>query len=304
MKSLAILAVAAVVLVTGVMHAGASAPPIRHSVAASLHLLVPAGRAAHGQLVFRRVSLPLQTAATPTPSPTGTVAPTPTATAIPGLPDAQTVLGNAVQILAAINSIHFSEVATQDGAVHFHIQATGDATCTPAVKAVEKASRSIPGTKQSTTHTFNVIEYKNSVFWKYKKTKNRWQRVKPNKATNFGLGFLPENPLVCPSVTSGGGTGGSSPTFQAKDLTIVGPGTVKGVSVWHLHETLVQVDAQGNTSDLPVDFYIGQKNNLLYRDVLSFSDSSQGVSGAITTTRSKFGEHIKIAKPRVGSAKP
>lgn len=326
MKSAAILVVGVAVLIGGSLHANA-AHRQQHRSPGSMFFLVPVGRADLANLALQRVMVPAVASPTATPTvasltitptvgaptatatagtPTATttpLTPTPTATPGPQYPDPQTLLQNAVQTLAAINSVHFNEVALQQGPVNFKIQASGDSTCAPALRAHVTATRSIPGTLSSAKHAFYVIEFKNSVFWKYKRTKNRWQPTKDAAVGKFAFGFTPQFPLICPNLpSSGAGSGGGASV--TKDLVNVGPDTVNGVSVWHLHETLVTADAQGNVSELPIDLYIGQTNPLIYRDVTSFTDTSHGISGSITTTRSKFGEHIKISKPKKGSKKP
>jgi hypothetical protein len=309
MKALAILGAGILVVVAGAFHASASSRPVAIGHV-SAHAFALAGHSTlFGRSSFAPRILPAQAAptATSTAGLTNTPSPTPTATT-PTYPDAQTVLTQAVNVLAAIKTVHFDELATQDGAVTFHIEAIGDATCTPALSAKITAKQSVPGTQQSATHTFNVIQYKNKLFWKAKKTSQKWEPAKVTTVSNFGYGFAPEFPLICPNLGSGstGGSGGTSscPTQQPENLTNVGPDSINGAAVWHLHLTNIEVDCQGNTSNLPEDIYIDQSTHLIYKDVLSFSDESQGVSGALATNLSKFGEKISIKAPKAGSKKP
>lgn len=308
MKSLALCAVLAAALAGGTFTtAGAHQAPTRY--AGTLYVALPDGHGDLAHFVHRRLMIAQTGSSTDTPTVTPTAGtpttttptPTPSPTPTTQYPDPQTLLQQAVTTLAAINSVHFAEVAKQQGPVNFTIKAAGDATCTPAIEAKVQASRSIPGTAQHAKHAFTFIQFKNSSFWKYKKTHNKWQPVKSATASNYGFGFLPQFPLICPNLPAGGSGSG---TVVAKDLTNVGPGKVNGVAVWHLHETLVEDDGQGNITEYPEDFYIGQTNPLLYRDVTSFTDTSQSVTGSLTTTRAKFGEHVKIKKPKKGSTKP
>jgi hypothetical protein len=303
MRALAILGAGILVVAAGSFHASASSRPVAIGHQGATRLLVSGGSSLFSHSSLSRRVLPAQAAPTATPTTATTPTPTPTGT-VGNYPDAQTVLGKAVNVLAAIKTVHFDELATQDGAVSFHIEAIGDATCTPALSARVTAKQSVPGTQQSSTHTFTLIQYKNKIFWKTKKTKQTWQPTKSATVTNFGYGFLPEFPLICPNLGTGTGTGQNCPTEQPENLTNVGPDTINGIAVWHLHLVNVEVDCQGNTSQLPEDIYIDQSKNLIYKDVLSFSDESQGVTGALSTILSKFGEHITIKAPKKGSAKP
>jgi hypothetical protein len=311
MKALAILAAGVILVAAGSFHASASARPVAVGHYRAAGFLFSGQSSVFSRSAFARDIVPAQAAPTATPTETSapppTATPTPTATG-PTYPDAQTVLDQAVNVLAAVKTVHFDELATQSGAVNFNIQAIGDASCTPALSAKVTAKQSVPGTQQSATHKFSVIQYKNKIFWKTKKTKNVWQPTKANTVSNFGYGFLPEFPLICPNLSTGTGTGTGGtqncPTEQPKDLTNVGPDSVNGAAVWHLHLTNVLVDCQGNTSELPEDIYVDQHTHLIYKDVLSFSDESQGITGALSTSLSKFGEKVKIKAPKAGSAKP
>jgi hypothetical protein len=308
MRALAIAIAAAAVLVSGSFHAFASPHPAATPSKFTLSLLLPSGHTGLANLAVRQVTVPMATSTTATPGATATATsaatPTPSPTTGPSYPDAATILQNMSTVLDALNTVHFEQIADQQGPVNLHVDALGDATCSgPALEAHVTASATVAGTQQKQSTKFYVIQVKNSYFQKSKKTKNRWQPAKAKAVQPFG--FSVDNPLPCPNAaTTGTGGGSTGVTDQIKDLVNVGPATVSGVSVWHIHATDVQVDSAGNTSELPLDWYISQDHSLLYSFVLSFSDSAQGVKGSLTSKFSKYGEKVKIKKPKKGASKP
>jgi len=314
MKSLAILAVAAVALIGGLFtNASAQRPALAHPSYRMVTMLAP--RALHplSGITVQRVpvlmadgtaqptttSTPLPTT-TSTPQPTDT--PTPTPTTGPSYPDALTVLQSMFSVLALVKSVHFIDAAVQSGDVALKIKVTGDATCNPsAFMASVVATSSVTGTSQVSKKTFKVIQVKSSIFIKDKKTRNKWEPAKLKDITVFG--FPASNPLCSPSSgSSGSGSGTGGP--QAKDVYNAGPTTFAGQSVWDIKLTLVFLDSNGNEVDVPVEYFVGQSHPLLYGYKQTFTDTTSNVTDVETLTFSKYGEKIKIKKPKPGSTQP
>lgn len=310
MKSFAILAGVAALLLCSSLATLASSHASKAGVTYQVRLLLPSR--AHGQFTLRSGLglIPLDTAATGTPTPTAATVtptaapttPTPTPTVGPSYPDAQTVLSNMAQVLALVRTIHFQQIATRKGPVNLNITGTGDATCTgPALMAHVKASASVAGTAQNQKIEFYLIQVKSQFFRRAKATHNTWQLTKAKNVQPFG--FVVQNPLICPSTTTGGG-GSGTPSDTIKDLTNLGPDTRNGVSVWHIHAVDVQVDSAGAVIQLPLDWYIDQTHNLLESFVQTFTDDVHGFTDTLTLNLSKFGEKLKIKKPAIGSSRP
>lgn len=304
MKSLT-FAAAVCLLLAGMMrseaHASAPKPHFIYS-----NWLLPAGHGALSGVALRRVAVPMQTAAaTSTP----TTAPTATATTGPSYPDPVSILQKMFDVAGLLKSAHFVQTAHQDGTPTLDYKADGDAVCKgPAVKAKVTAKVSLPGTNQSQSKKFSVIQVKAKYFVKSKATKGKWAKSTASKSAVFGINV--DNPLPCPDATSstgsgsGSGSGSSGTSDQIKDLVNLGPETFNNVSVWHIHATDVQIDQSGASTEYPVDWYVDQTNSLPVGYVFSFDDAVNNVKGSFSEIMSKFGEKIKIKAPKVGATKP
>jgi hypothetical protein len=263
-----------------------------------------------GSLGVRRAFLPQQAAGTATPG--ATAVPTPSATPNPAYPDPVTLLQGSFNLFGQLNAVHFDNITDgdQQGTVKLHIDAVGDANCTgPALKAKVTAKETLEGTSQSQSSNFNLIQVKNAYYKKAKSTKNVWKKTTAKSATAFT--FSIDNPLPCPDASAGTGTGSGSgsgsgaPTTQIKDLTNLGPDTVAGVSVWHIQATEVDVDpATGQTTQVLLDYYLGQAHPLPYKYLATVNDTVNGVKLVFQLTMGKFGEKVTIKAPKVGSSKP
>jgi hypothetical protein len=210
-------------------------------------------------------------------------------------------------VVGLINYVHFEEIAHQDGSVVLNVDAVGNATCKgPALIAKVTATATVSGTSQKSKTSFNLIQYKNSLFWKTKSTKNTWQPAKAKNVEPFG--FVVDNPLPCPNAPTSGGSGGSGsgqPTDTLKDLANAGPKTINGHSDWAITATDVQVDPSTNaTSELPLEWDIEQDHPLLDQFTISFSDPSTNTSGNLITKLSSYGKKFTLHKPKKGDTKP
>lgn len=307
MKALAALSASLIVLGAGslVSAASTSAHQASHPMTARLWLPSPSGHG--GTVAVGRVMLPADTNATPTPTaattPQPTETPQPTATTGPSYPDPVSILQGMFQVTELLVSTHFTQTYQQTGAVNFNIAATGDAVCKgPALKAHVTAKASLAGTAQSQSSDFYLIQVKKNYFRRSKSTHNVWQKAKAKQVAPYG--FTVDNPLPCPN-TAGSSSGGSgSPSSQIKNLVNLGPTTVNGVSVWHIHAIDVEVDSTGATLELPVDWYVSQDHSLLYKYTSSVNDTNHNEKATFTLGLSKFGEKITIKSPKLGSSKP
>ncbi|GAC1402847.1 MAG: hypothetical protein NVSMB52_16780 [Chloroflexota bacterium] len=305
MKALALLGASLIVLAGGSLTSAASVHQSRQVRIAAVFWL-PSGAPVLGRIVASTTT-GADSTATATPGATGTAAPSatptlsptpaPTPTTGPSYLDPVSILQNMYQVSGLLKSIHFDQTYRISGQIAVSIRAVGDAVC-QGLKAHVKGNATVPGTLQSQKTEFDVIQYKTSYFRKAKSKNSRWQKVKVKQVTPFGI--IPvDNPLGC-SVTASSG-GGSGP--QAKNLLNLGPDTIRGTSVWHIHATLVDTTTDPPL-EIPVDWYVSHQHSLLYRYTASVSDAARNQKETFVLNLSKFGEHIKIKAPKVGSAKP
>jgi len=219
-------------------------------------------------------------------------------------------------LLQVVKSVHFQEIALQTGAVDLSIKDTGDATCTGlAVKAHVTAKATVPGTSQSQSDTFDLIRIKNKDYWKDSKhTHGLWQPTTEKKLSNYEFGFEimspGVNPLGCYTsllASSGSGSGGSGQGVQDQltGLTNTGETKFNNTDVYDIHAVDVQLDPTTNqTTDTPIDWYVGVAHALLYGTLVTFNDTANAVQGSVTQKFSKYGEKFSQTAPKKGSKTP
>ena len=230
--------------------------------------------------------MPLQASGTGTPTPG--VTPTPT---VSPYPDPLAILQGTATAVQALHRSHFEEItdATGTGAntTTVHVDGKGDATCKgPAFKAKITGTANISGQKSSINTQAIVI--KTNAWVKDKSTKNVWKKVSASSVTN-----LVDNPLDCAASSSGSGTS----TIQAKDPVNLGPDTVNGTSVWHIQVSLVDTSSNQTAT---ADYFIGQKNSLPYKEIVTLQDPTNALNETYTLLMTKFNEKLTIKKPTVG----
>jgi hypothetical protein len=276
----------------------------------SIRTLMSARAHSGGRFGFYAPERPKQTGGTPTastPVATATAPAGPTATPNP-YPDPVTIFQNAVQKFAALQSTGFEEVTDgeQTGVEKLHIDAKGVATCKgPSLSAHATGTDTLTGTSQSRKANAYFIVIKNKAWVKSSATKNVWAKTKVGKVAVFS--FTVDNPLDCPQASSGSGSGsgsGSSGSQELKGLVNLGPDTFNGVSVWHLQGTGVVTNPDGSSFEEQLDFYISQKDFLLYKFQVKVSDPAHGVTLVQSQILSNLGKKVTIKAPKVGSKKP
>lgn len=325
MKSLAILAAAGVVAAAGSLHASASGSPTTsaRTVAGwtSPHTrlgLFPHSRLLRGSaswvapLLSQTLVRPAQTGSgspTATPAPTNTPGPaTPTPTATSTYPDATQLLQLAQAAYGTIRSAHIQLITTAEKPKieKLTITGTGDATCKgPAFKLNVKATdlAEAANTKQSIKVSF--VQVKKTTEARVTSSKNStWVKVKdPNNTTYFGNLYSVDNPLACPTTatTSGNPSGGGG--FVPGTPVNLGPETFQGIAVWHVQQPVtVQLDAQGDTANLQIDYLIGQDHPIPYVLEQTQNDEQDGIIFTAKQVTTKLGEKVKTIKlPKLGS---
>lgn len=297
MKLLAVLAGVVCVFAGSTLGSSASAGAANAGTSPSWsHRYTSMVLPAIGTLPMRRVFLPMQTDTTPTPSPTSG----------PSYPDPVSLLQKSIDAYSMLQGVHFRNTidGEQQGTVKLHIDAEGDASCKgPSLRAHITAKESLEGTSQSKKLSYDFIQIKNTYWKKAKATHNKWTKTKAAKTAAFS--FTTDNPLICPSASSGSGSGSSNGNSQLKNLLNLGPETVNGVSVWHIQATEVDVDPQsGQTTNATLDYYLGQHYPFPYKYSASIDDPKGGITLVFKQLLSKFGEKVTITSPKVGGAKP
>jgi hypothetical protein len=317
MKILAILAAAVCILVTGSWSALASSHTGTSTASSFITLRLPLGTERPGHIQLRQIRIPLQTGATATPTGTavsGTPTPTPTATATNTYPDPVTILQNFAQVYGSIRSAHVGLITTAEkpSVEKLTIDGEGDATCSgPALKLTVNASDVLEGTSQKATVKATFVQVKNKTEIKTSTKSSKWTAVKnpdnvgifgKKAVTQDGSGFpYPiDNPLACPSASSGGG-GSSGITDVSKDVVNLGPDTFQGNPVWHIHFVDVRTDTSGNSIELVDDFFIGQDHYLPYDLEQTFNDTADGITILEKQVTTKVGEKIKIKYHKLGT---
>lgn len=180
------------------------------------------------------------------------------------------------------------------------------------------ASDSLEGTQQSRKVNEYFVQIKNTVYTKTMKTsllrflaaakpaaKNGiWAKSKAHRIQVFS--FPVDNPLICPSASSGSGSGssGSGTTDQLKNLVDIGADTFQGVAVWHIRGTDVSVDPTGKTSEAQLDFLVSQDHFLPYVFSVTVVDPSQNITVVQKQVLTQFGKKVSVKAPKVGSSKP
>lgn len=312
-KALIVAAAAASMIVTTAMASAQSgAQPARPVSATAFTIAIPS---LHG-LRLHRILLPRQsTGGTATPTSTGGGTPTPAPTASPTpttspYPDPVNLLQQSLNLFSAVRAVHFQDIYTGDvtNTEHLGINGTGYANCKPSMYAAVNAKDALLGTAQKATAKYDMIEIKGSTWKKNLKGKKHvWTKVKRSKTYVFGQ-FTIDNPLECPSTSSGGGSGtgngSGGGSDQLTDLVNLGPATYHGIKTWHLQGTDVSTDAQGNTSQANLEFYISQSHALPYGYRVTIADATQNLTLSFEQYLSQFGKKVTVKAPKVGSRKP
>lgn len=255
----------------------------------------------HG-IAIHRVLVPMQTS--PGGTATTTATPEPTSTVSP-YPDPVNLLNNTYSVFGRITNVHFEDIITGDqtNVEHLGIDATGIANCTSQMATV-KATDSVPGTSQATTRHFKFIQ-KGKNYWRRQlvndSSHHQWRKVKASAVAPFG--FSLDNPLAC-TPSSSGGSGSGSGSDVLKDPVNLGPVTYHGVKTWHVQVTEVSTDAQGNSSEAKLEFYISQDHFLPYGYRVTIDDPTQNITLTFEQVLTQFGKKNTIPTPKVGSTKP
>jgi hypothetical protein len=299
MKAFAIAAAAISMIVTASLASAQRGPLATRP--ASTHAITLAIPSMHG-LQVHRVLLPHQSTGNGTPTPTASPTTSP-------YPDPVNLLDQSLTLYQAIRAVHFQDVYTGDitNTEHLSITGTGYANCTPSMFAAVNAKDALLGTAQKATAKYDMIEKKSTTWKKNLQGKKRvWAKVKRSKTNVFGQ-FTIDNPLACPTTSSGGGSGtgnGSGGTDQLTNLVNLGPATYHGVQTWHLQGTDISTDAQGNTSQANLEFYISQSHALPYGYRVTVADASQNLTLVFDQYLWQFGKKVTVPTPKVGSSKP
>jgi hypothetical protein len=180
------------------------------------------------------------------------------------------------------------------------LDATGVANCSPATLATVKGTDSVPGTAEKKTYHYKFIQKKKN-YWKRQlvndKTHKKWTKSTNNNVT---MGLF-DNPLSC---TAGSSSGSGSGDTALKDLLNLGPVTYHGVSTWHLQGTEVSTDANGNTSNALLEFYVSQDQFLPYGYKVTIDDTTQNVHLVYEQVLTQFGKKVTVPTPKIGSTTP
>jgi len=249
------------------------------------------------------------TPATPVASPTAV----PTGTAVAGCstcPDPVTLLNNTISVYGQITSAHFDLITdgVQTGIEHLHIDATGDANCKgPSMTAHVTGSDVLLGTSQSRKVNEYITQIKNTIYIKPTTgtKKGTWTKSKSQQLQVFS--FPIGNPLLCSATTGGGsgsGSGSTTTSDQLKDVVNLGGDTFQGIKVWHVRATDVSVDANGQTSQAQLDFFISQDHFLPYKFTVTVADSTQNITVVQSQVLTKFGKKVTVKAPKIGSRTP
>jgi len=99
-----------------------------------------------------------------------------------------------------------------------------------------------------------------------------------------------------------GGSGGVSD--QLKDVVNQGSSTYHGVLTWHVTATDVTTDTQGNTTETPLDFYIGQSQALIYGYKETFNDPANSITLSFEQVLVQFGKKVSVPTPKIGATTP
>jgi hypothetical protein len=259
-------------------------------------------------LRFNRV--PMQVGATGTPTTQPTAVPSPTSGST--YPDPVSLLGVAIQKLAAVKSVTFTlkQVAEQTNVEKISISASGVANCKADYIHV-KGSDVIVGTSQSKKIDYWFEQTVKDYFKKQvvnDKTKHKWQKVAAKATYPFGAsGWSVDNPLPCfvPAGSSSSGSSGSGSGGSAlRNLTNLGPTTYAGVSAWQLEATDDAQDSQGNDQHLVLDYFVTQNSSVLVGFKATLTIPSQSITETAEQQFKNPGKKVTIPKIKTGSTKP
>ena len=90
--------------------------------------------------------------------------------------------------------------------------------------------------------------------------------------------------------------------IKVKQSGTVGPDTVGGVAVWHVHEVVAPATKKGQKAQpVTVDLYIGQADSLVRRAQVTSSQTASGTAATVTATvdLSNFGKTVQAQLPAV-----
>lgn len=301
MKLIALAAAAAGLVFTASVGARASTASHASAVGGASHfsllLKIPSG---HGVLL-RRVVVPMQAVPTATPQATAQASPTaaPSPTQSP-YPDPLNILNNSFTVLERITQVHWEYIITGDqtSVEHLGVDAKGTANCTSELGKV-KGTDALLGTSQKSTVHFEFVQKGKKYFKKSLSGSNKtWKTAKAKDVAPFG--FSLDNPLVCPSSSSTGGSGGTT----LSSLVNQGSATYHGVKTWHLTATGTTTDSQGNELDVQYDFYISQDHFLMYGYKVGITVPSQDITESFEQVLTQFGKKVSIPTPKPGATTP
>jgi hypothetical protein len=223
----------------------------------------------------------------PAPTPTATPTPTPTPTPV-SLPSRSTLLDQMQQAVAARNSYHLVETnkVTVPGTLTLSLRLVANVSTTPRRAhevIIENGKETINGrTKKLHVKLTAIVSGKHLAIRQGKKA---WQCQSLQSVSQATSGFL-----------------GS---IKYKNAVNLGPTTLNGITVWHVHADVTadlgsfHISVGNQKLLMPTDFYIAQADNTLVREKGTLDTTESGVKVHVVTTVSipQYGVTVKAKLP-------